>query len=150
MLSGCPFGLQNNFVEHLMDFGMVLLEIIEELAGHLQLVCLLVVPAPYQHFEPLLLQLGQVELRHLYQQDRFPAFDLSLDVGRVVNNFLQLNLELPAFELGLYFLKRSQLVGVVDVNEVGFDIVGNGFVVLRLPEGSLSRFPVQVIPPRFN
>lgn len=44
---------------------MVLLKVVEQLAGHLQLVLLLVVSAPDQHFEPLLLHLSQLELAHV-------------------------------------------------------------------------------------
>jgi hypothetical protein len=83
---------------------MILLEVIEQLAGHLQLVLLLVVSASDQHLKPLLLHLSQLELGHVCQQDGFTSLDLALDVGRVVDHPLDLYLELPVLEFCLDFL----------------------------------------------
>ena len=63
---------------------------------------------------------------------------ICLDICCVVYYLLLLYLVVFRTELIQDLLEGSQLVGVVDVDEVGFDVVRNGIVVCWFPEGGLA------------
>lgn len=130
-------------MEHLMNFSVILKVIGEEFAGEFESVLLLIKTRSHQHFKASQLQLSEFELGHVCLKHCLPALDLLPDVGRLVDNALHLHLVLLAAQFGHHFLVGAELVGVVDVDEVGLDVVRNGLVVLGLPEGSLPRGAVQ-------
>ena len=71
------------------------------------------------------------------------------DVSGLVDDLLDVNLELPSLHFFLDFLIGTGLVGVVDVDEVGLEVVRNRLVVLRLPELGLSGRPLEVVLAHF-
>lgn len=63
---------------------------------------------------------------------------IRLNVSCVVYDLLLFYLVVLFPQLIQNLLKRSQLVSVMNVDEVRFDIMWNGIIVLRFPESSLS------------
>lgn len=64
----------------------------------------------------------------------------------IVDDPFDFNFELPVLEFCLDFFDGPELVGVMYVNEVGFDVVRNSIIVLGFPEGSLSGSSVKKVP----
>ena len=120
-----------------MNLSMVLLKIIEQLACQLQLVLVLLITTTHQHLQPSQLQLGKVKLIQTYYQDCFPTFEVSQNIRIVIYNFLYDQFILIGTELIFDFLSGSQLVGIMNIDEMRFDIVRNGLVVFRFPKDSL-------------
>jgi hypothetical protein len=52
-----------------VHLGVVLVVLVEQLAGELELIGFLVVPASNEHLEPLLLEVGEVKLGHINYHD---------------------------------------------------------------------------------
>ena len=71
------------------------------------------------------------------------------DVSGLVDDLLDVNLELPSLHFFLDFLIGAGLVGVVDVDEVGLDVVRNRLIVFRLPELGLPGTPLEVVLAHF-
>jgi hypothetical protein len=86
LLSGCAFGLEDDVIEHLVDFCVVLHIIREKLASKFEHFRLLVVSAPHQDLESLQLQLCQLKLLHIRQQDGLSALDLPAYIGGLVDH----------------------------------------------------------------
>lgn len=129
-----------------MNLGEILLEVIELLASQVQLIEVLLVATPHQHFEPLHLQLCKFELLHVGLEVGLATLQLQSGVGGLVDYALDFDLELLAGEFRLHILEAAQFVGVVDVDEVRLDVVRDRFVVLGLPEGGLPPRPSQAKP----
>ncbi len=87
---------------------------------------------------------------HICDEDGFPSFEIGLDVGGVVNYSLDIYFELLSFEFSLYLVEGSECVGIMDVDEMRFDVVRDGFVVFGFPEGGLSCSAVQPILSGFD
>ena len=58
-------------------------------------------------------------------------------VSCVVDDSFELDLVLLAAHLGIDFLLGSELIGFVDVDVVGFDVVWDGVVVFGFPKPGL-------------
>lgn len=56
-----------------------------------------------------------------------------------------MDVELFAGELFVDFVVAAGSVGIVDVDEVGLDVVGDRFVVHRLPELGLPRSSIELV-----
>ena len=67
------------------------------------------------------------------------------DIGLLVYHSLDLDVELSTGELVVYFLVASGGVGIVDIDEMGFDVVGDRLVMRWLPEFGLSRSSIEMI-----
>lgn len=128
-----------------MQFRMILHKIGKLLAGHPQLLRFLIIPAPHQQFESRQLKLCQLELRHVGDEGAFTVFKVLPDVGLLVDDALDVDLEFFAGELVVDLLVGAGGVGIVDIDEVGLDVVGDGFVVHRLPEFCLSGGSIEVV-----
>ena len=123
---------------------MILLVVIEHLAGQFQHIFIFFVPGSYYYFEPGQLHLRQLELFHINAQNSLPAFVVGLDIGGVVHILLQFDLELPSFHLGVHLLSCSEFIGVVDIDEIWFYVVRDCLVVFGFPEAGLPGCSKQV------
>ena len=130
-----------------MNLCKILLVVVEYLTSKLQSVICFFVSRSHQHFQPLELQLSELELIEVSEENSLTTFEVSLNIRRIVNHTLDLQLELSACHFRVYLLLRSQFVGIVNIDEMRFDVVRNRIVVLRLPELSLPRGTSQTILP---
>jgi hypothetical protein len=95
------------------------------------------VSASHQDLQASELEFGQGELGHVDYQDGFAAFEAGLDVGFVVDYTLDGDFEFFGAEFILDLGSCAQFVSVVDVDEVGFNVVRDGLVVSGFPEAGL-------------
>ncbi len=86
---------------------------------------------------------GEVKLFYIDDSNCFLEFLFLVEVPRGGNESLIKYLKLFASELGLHFFHGSFLVGVVDINIVGFYIVGDCWVMCSFVELGLAGMAVQ-------
>lgn len=130
-----------------MNLCKILLVVVEYLTSKLQSVICFFVSRSYQYLQPLELQLSELELIEVSKKYSLTTLEVSLNIRRIVNHPLNLQLELSACHFRVYLLLRSQFVGIVNIDEMRLDVVRNRIVVLRLPELSLPRGTSQAILP---
>jgi hypothetical protein len=98
----------------------------------------LLIPGPYQDLKPVQLILSEIELLYINDGHSLLHFLLPVVVRGSADMALVKYLELFVCEFGLYLFKRSLLVRIVNVDEVGFDVVRDCGVVRDFVEMSLA------------
>ena len=98
----------------------------------------LLVPGSHQDLKPVQLILSEIELLYINDGYSLLHFLLPVVVCGIADMALVKYLELFVCEFGLYLFKRSLLVRIVNVDEIGFDVVRDCRVMWDFVEMSLS------------
>ena len=121
-----------------MNFRMILIITIKHLTCKPQLLRLFFIPRPHQYFKSCQLKLSQLKLSHIHTNTSFSSLMISLNISSIIHHLLYLYLIFVSFHLFIYLLSWSQLICIMDINEMGFYIMWNCLVMGWLPESCLT------------